>query len=682
MFRSIKYEVTFPTGPRPTFKGNYKFDRGFGAIIGPNEAGKSMILEFLEFLLFGVSALRSTSTDYATLRVEGVVSIRDVDYKIERTIKTAKLTNLTIKAVEAVSTKAVNAAVLDKLGFGLNIFRVANAINQGEVEALSKMRPAERQRMVDAVVGLDKVEGLIKFCSQEALEHERQAKSMELVVTEPEKPVEPEGWADRKVLYEQLEKARVDSAKRDDVQRRMLVLNTVAEPDKPTIDFTETLAELKQAVEAEEALVSTKKQLSFMPKLEDIPELRRQIEAFEAYQQAQDMLRFNPAPLYTREQLQQIIDEWAYIDLWARYMEHRAAKDALQARIEGLDTATCPKCDHIFTLHADMRTTLYAEWEAMVWKGDIPIADAPPRPAIEATRARQMLEAYDDELTAKRAKWEVVPKAARPAYDSDRLEDADMNRPIMEQEVERLEKLLIPDARNKYVRLIDYDAAMDRYDERMDRYREARDTLRALNDDLKVLDYAPAEVVRLTGITALFASYGVQRDRYEAAMLDWASNMLLIQEGFDLAAKWRRAKEGLAKLRILIKQHLYPSLSAAASYFLSAMTAGVRNRIEITDNFDIIVDGQMIDTLSGSGKAVANLAVRLGLGRVLTHSVFPVVLADEIDASMDDERATQTADCVSQCARRLSQLLLVSHKTPEADYYIDLGVKSEQPPTD
>ena len=46
-----------------------------------------------------------------------------------------------------------------------------------------------------------------------------------------------------------------------------------------------------------------------------------------------------------------------------------------------------------------------------------------------------------------------------------------------------------------------------------------------------------------------------------------------------------------------------------------------------------------LETLSGSGKACANLALRIGLGQVLTNKVVSLFIGDEIDASMDTERA-------------------------------------------
>jgi len=58
---------------------------------------------------------------------------------------------------------------------------------------------------------------------------------------------------------------------------------------------------------------------------------------------------------------------------------------------------------------------------------------------------------------------------------------------------------------------------------------------------------------------------------------------------------------------------------------------------------------------------------------VLTNNVLSLFMADEIDAAMDDERATSTAECLQNLTKVIKQILLVSHKTPDADHYIELG---------
>jgi len=134
----------------------------------------------------------------------------------------------------------------------------------------------------------------------------------------------------------------------------------------------------------------------------------------------------------------------------------------------------------------------------------------------------------------------------------------------------------------------------------------------------------------------------------------------------------------LVELKARVKQYLVPSLNRVASSLLFQMTGGQRGRIEIDEEFNIEVDGLAINKLSGSGKAVANLAIRIGLGQVLTNRVFSVFMGDEIDAAMDADRAGYTAQAMQRLTKHVSQVLLVSHKEHDADQHIHLGDESAE----
>lgn len=83
-----------------------------------------------------------------------------------------------------------------------------------------------------------------------------------------------------------------------------------------------------------------------------------------------------------------------------------------------------------------------------------------------------------------------------------------------------------------------------------------------------------------------------------------------------------------------------------------------------------MVDGQPLGTLSSSGKACANLALRIGLGQVLTNNVLSLFIGDEIDASMDDDRAEFTHVSLQSLVLRISQIILITHKVPTADHVV------------
>ena len=125
------------------------------------------------------------------------------------------------------------------LGFGLDVFDVACAANQGDVEKLSAMKPAERKRMVDQVIGLDKIEELAKWCGDEA-------KVLERAIVDPgEEPVPPaEEWDEE--LFEEAQAAY------EELHRLKGVLSVDRDPPKePTCSMLQTSDRLRPLAEAE-----------------------------------------------------------------------------------------------------------------------------------------------------------------------------------------------------------------------------------------------------------------------------------------------------------------------------------------------------------------------------------------------------------------------------------------------
>jgi DNA repair exonuclease SbcCD ATPase subunit len=138
------------------------------------------------------------------------------------------------------------------------------------------------------------------------------------------------------------------------------------------------------------------------------------------------------------------------------------------------------------------------------------------------------------------------------------------------------------------------------------------------------------------------------------------------REQYELAGK------ALKEVKSRVKGYLVPSLSKVASHLLNQMTGGERSVVEISEDFEIVVDGQSLRTLSGSGKDITNLAIRIALGQVLTHKVFPLMMFDEIDAAMDDTRAQYTWDCIQKITPLIGQVLLVSHKDLNSTHRISV----------
>jgi hypothetical protein len=78
--------------------------------------------------------------------------------------------------------------------------------------------------------------------------------------------------------------------------------------------------------------------------------------------------------------------------------------------------------------------------------------------------------------------------------------------------------------------------------------------------------------------------------------------------------------------------------------------------------------------LNSSAKAVVHLAIRIGLGQILTAKVFPVLMCDEVDAGCDIERAEAIAGCLNSgiITKSIKQVVIVTHKEIPADHYVRL----------
>ena len=72
-----------------------------------------------------------------------------------------------------------------------------------------------------------------------------------------------------------------------------------------------------------------------------------------------------------------------------------------------------------------------------------------------------------------------------------------------------------------------------------------------------------------------------------------------------------KAIEGLNNFTKLVKNSIIPSLSKIAKSLVNEMSNGEISDVTIDEDFNIEVDNKELNLLSGSEKAIANLAIRL-----------------------------------------------------------------------
>jgi exonuclease SbcC len=657
MLNSLSFDVTFPaTGRR--ISQNLDFQNGFGSITGPNEAGKSLAIEMVRYSLFGTAALRYKADSYQGLTSQLTFTVRGERYTVTRD-RNPRLQRG--EDVIAVGTRPVNEKIVEIFGYGLEVFDVANVANQGDLERLGQMRPTDRKRMVDNVIGLGVIEDLTRWCHEQATTVGREAAAIEGVLREPVAPTKPEGYAPSAELQQKVDELLVLKSELDQINGWLSA--GMQEPVEPKPDgssiSTHYLAELaRQEREILAEIAVLRRQLNNLPVASNHSDddLAAMLVAHDQADAWEEWDRL-PKRSHSVAELEAMVAAGMLI----QQHEHQ---ERVRHRLSKEDHHVCPACSHRFPADPEEVAKLEAQ-----------LVDLPPKPeppALSIIAANIQLRIPDAPPEPLKVDRPLLPRKQIITFQS--MNQRSAERPAIEAQIKQLEEEgPWGEYGSAYAARLRYEDAMMAHLKAVAAYARWQ-----VERDAKVerAEKLMTEVCLLPGAQAALA----EAVRYERDLLTYTeqsaayvNSMCQVEALKEQQDGWRRAKASLVTLRLLVKQHLLPSLNKVASHLLVGMTGGQRRALVVDDEFEVQVDGQPLDTLSGSGKSVANLALRLGLGQVLTNNVFSVFIGDEIDAFMDANRAENTSNTLRLLKDSISQILLVTHKYPAADFYIDLG---------
>ena len=618
------------------------FSDGLTAICGKNGGGKTLIVEAVSFALFGSKELRGSKSDYASdMSVELDIEIKGKPYKIVRTLDNCKINDLVVGTTEC------NKFITALLGFGSDVYNFSIYSKQGDLTRLTDVAPAERKACIDALIGAKQIDNVIKNVRAELNSYKAKAAAFQTTLDNLPKQVAPtKPGYDRSEVEAQLKKVReletcLKSAR---VSAEKLNRAPAIEPEAPTapeevlspeeiVNLRNRVSELNARLQAYSDLNAEIAVAGIEEK--EIPsdeERARQFRLIETYVPVPDC----PKPTMTLEEIAAESSAWHTRKAW-----------------EKAPKTTCPKCGHVFASESE--------------------------PEIPAHSEKELSE----ELRRVQA-WTGVPENVesleKPKYTLKQLQDfADAKRRYIQRanlSVDGIEDL--PILRNQL-------AANESYRTKLERFASEK---RIYDDFVSRKEELDTEIARLH--TEL--SFLPDEAYLEKAIYDWTNYELQLKlfdqneatrhliekdqsEAAAMADKYDSALAGLIEFKRRVKTFVIPSLESVASQMISEMSAGELNRFEISEDFDILLDGKKICLLSGSEKALANIALRLSLGRVLTRGVLSLFIADEIDASMSEERAEEVHSALMRLrdGGKLRQILVITHKSLECDKEIEVG---------
>ena len=715
------HEITLKNWHKHNNK-TFTFKEGLNLIRGENEAGKSLILEAIDFLLHGSVALRLPVSLYSSaMSVDGSFTINGVRHRIVRTTKKAQLFNAETEQLIASGTKPVDLEVRKLLGYSRSVFMVSNYSSQDSINYLSTLKPAERKRTIDNVVGLTAVETVLT-------EHKTELSVLNKALSsvknrEVEQPPKPTGFRIGNVddLIDSCRKQITEITVTKSIQSKLKEQHEALERNKPEMvelgdisglipDMDETrIAQIqehkKSLMRNQDNLVMQKNNL-VKPVSVSEPDHSHYLEGvtnelirenqnkrgqivtdinFFAERVDEYTKRTEGKTFYSKEEIAEAEKQTKLRQDWVQLQElkergsvncnHCGEEVLLAADIIKEHYAHVPEhVDAPVVPHDQMKwhnnqlnenLTKLAQYKADLTKKQDALADfdacwysetAIVR-HIEYTVAKQKYDKYQQEL--EKYETESVRLTNAQAENVKELKTVEDEYPDDKFEAHRLA------VRNQTI--------WEQNQRDITNWQKNKDALEPYVGDQR-LEFLTAELPRLEADLVNhqrnkqeWVDYDATIEKYEL----WVAEYEDAQCGVDLE---KTRIEALNVYKAQIKTAILPSVNAVATQWLHRMSEGKHHKVELTEDMAILVNGEPIEALSISGRALGHLSLRMALGQVLTNHVFPVFMADEVDASMRNERAQNVLDALTDMLKgSMKQIIMISHRELEhVDNIIDI----------
>lgn len=506
-------------------------------------------------------------------------------------------------------TTPCNEWIRKKLGYDLTVFDMGNAAKQGEIAKLGRMKPSERKLAIDQIIGLTAMTKLVKKLKEERLELKNYISGFENALTEPEEPIKPERYKNSVELSSRLEEIRTyKSAYEFNVMKAKEL-----ECEEPVWTGETPLGNLKN----ESIYLFMKNKVEELEKLDEL------------------------GSQYTEEQLDQMLCE---SNQWINWEEPKISMETIELEEKrwidydswnGIKKVTCPKCGETFAIN-------YAK-EA-------------PKPI------------YDKEFLKEQKLLHLTkPKCDKPVRFVDHIFVSSEKLKISQKkEYNNCCATLRELGEVDYDRLRKYEE----YKQALDKYNKYQGKLSLLEKTVKP---ETDETIKQMESDLLDSRvYEENLKRYESDKQKYDKLISEIEEKRNEINDLDEGIKGINEFMTRVKNSIIPSLSKVSSDLVNEITNGKIDEIKINDDFEITANGKEICLLSGGEEAGVNLAIRLALSSILTRKVFNVFIGDEVDQSMDDERAECTAKTLRKLNKQIEQMILITHKDVEGDYVIDI----------
>jgi len=219
-------------------------------------------------------------------------------------------------------------------------------------------------------------------------------------------------------------------------------------------------------------------------------------------------------------------------------------------------------------------------------------------------------------------------------------------------------------AESRRATLVDAFAAMQR---ELDALQFNEEAFLAAEREMVRLEEAWRAAERVVSSSRAEATLARERlreaERREQEAADRLARTAELQRELRLHHELDRALDDLSTD---LNAEIGPELSALASVFLSTLTDGQYDELQLDEEFNAIVyqDGEPRPVLSGGEEDLVNLVLRLAVSQMIADRAgqpLSLLVLDEIFGSLDEVRRASVMHLLRGLASRFPQVVLISH---------------------
>lgn len=619
MFKSITVKNSFlPTNM------TIEFDKGLNVIRGRNGIGKSCVLEYLSYALYGTVALRGPLKDFPPDFYVGVVfEVNGLDYKVIRHAKGATLFfpddhgewTPIVKG-----TTPVNSRIKEILGYDYNTYSLINFCKQHDLLSLTNSTPAQLLSLIEYVSGLTdsyRLENELRLRRKEVSVQEGALRSsIDVALNTLDDVFTPNNEFDTLLEIED-----------DPIQTMRDTIKGYLEQQDEYKEYLyqlETLLESYYKVDSEVKVYGKYKDVDvdeLQESLTQITVLETEIKSLEKSVKGvkEPSVEYDESFLEIQEEVGKTYDRW---------LAERRLRDSLEKH-----RATCPNCNHSF----------YTTNDDVSWEFE----SEPEKPTLSPGDIRKhrewntRKEEYSNTLLLIKEKEEALSSL-----------DASSIKASIEGAMKYLS--LLKSREGIQHSIISHPMYVN---------NSVKESIGILNDKIQEVNTAYQELEVTKDEFVAYLKEKLEHEKKKEIRATFGKRLRRVSANKNL---YKILTDVLKASKNTVQSTILPKLNSVASRVISAVTYGKRTKVEITDEFKLFVDGQAVDTLEGSAQVLTNIALRCALMLTFYSDMFLVSLQDESDAALSEDRFQALVEAYRSLAEQGFQLITISHK--EYDY--------------